>query len=262
MTVSEDEEAQIRKLMDTLKIAEPWFDEKPPTAQPGSPFAGDDRKTHPHDTSNLVAYAMSIAVDHLNAIQSSMTGRTPGTLGVHTYAGMTGTRAAIENAARAVWVASPRTRSERVLRTLRLEFASAKAIGTFIRDSELSEEPGVQHRIDRILHLADAAGLERIDVERKPSPTEYVKDAAATCGLVHGEHNLLFLLWRMCSAIAHGDTWVLPLFPIEVIEPIRPGVSMVQVTAPTPYLLAGVQGAVATLQHARRLYNQRRAAHL
>jgi hypothetical protein len=69
MTVSEDEEAQIRKLMDTLKIAEPWFDEKPPTAQPGSPFAGDDRKTHPHDTSNLVAYAMSIAVDHLNAME-------------------------------------------------------------------------------------------------------------------------------------------------------------------------------------------------
>jgi hypothetical protein len=262
MTVSDDEAAQIHKLMDTLKIAEPWFDEQPPTAQPRSPFAGDDRKTHPHDTSNLVAYAMSIAVDHLNAIQSSMTGRTPGTMGVHTYAGMTGARAAIENAARAVWVASPRTRDERVLRTLRLELANAGAIGSFIRDGGLSEEPGVQRRIDRILELADAAGLNRADVERKPTPTEYVRDAAASCGLVDDEHNLLFLLWRMCSAIAHGDTWLLPLFPIEVIEPIRPGVSMVQVTAPTPYLVAGVQAAVVTLQHARRLYNERGATYL
>jgi len=33
--------------------------------------------------------------------------------------------------------------------------------------------------------------------------------------LVDGERNLPLLLWKLCSAVSHGDTWVLTTFDLE-----------------------------------------------
>jgi hypothetical protein len=259
----QQERELILKLREWLVRAEPWFQEKRSPAQSGSAFAGDDRETHPHDLSHAVTFAFGIAVDHLHAMQMSLTALGPDRLDLHTYADFTGARAAIEGASRALWIASPRSRDERILRHLRLELESANANLSFIKDAGLPPNDKLVKRRDRILKLADARGLALADVERKPSPTGYVKDAGESVGMLRSDGvNLLYLLWRMCSAIAHGDKWVIQLFPTEVLEEIRPGVYMAQLTAPTSILVSAVQAAITVLLKAREVSEQRGRCHL
>src|SRR5690349_15715455 len=88
----------------------------------GSALCGDDRRSAPYHVSHEAWQRLDSAVDHLFALKVLIAdaGVLP------TYAPFTLLRAAIENAASAVWLLDPSSRSERVLRRLRLEAANAK----------------------------------------------------------------------------------------------------------------------------------------
>ena len=278
MTLTDQQErVLINELMRILQVTDGWMEKAYPSAQAGSAFAGDDAKTHPYRLSHQVNRSMGVTVDHLHSMRMALTGTGDNVLRLHTYAPLSLARAALENAATAVWLSSPAQRPERILRRLRLEMASIKATASFFDQPDTQRNAEIQRRKDKIHNLADEANVVRQavfaaspnateqDIEKatraavgnKPTATEIVKDAGVTAQLVDSPNNLAHLLWRICSAVAHGDNWVLTLFDLDVFGPSVPGVSNVRVTAPTPLLVAGVKASMTMLDTARRLYGQR-----
>jgi len=65
----------------------------------------------------------------------------------------------------------------------------------------------------------------------------------------------------LCSAVAHGDSWIIDFFDLEVLGPASPGVSAVRIPAPTPLLLSGIQAAMVIVNQAQHLLAQRCALH-
>jgi hypothetical protein len=72
--------------------------------QPGSPLAGDEAKSHPHDVGHGAWHALTVAQDHLLGLHSTLHSSPQGRdrLMIHTHSQFTLLRAAMENAARAV----------------------------------------------------------------------------------------------------------------------------------------------------------------
>ncbi|GLI00682.1 hypothetical protein Pa4123_59580 [Phytohabitans aurantiacus] len=281
VTVSNEEQALINKLMALLQVTEQWIERTYPTAQPGSAFAGDDAKIHPYEVSHQASQSMGVAVDHLHSMRMALTGTGDNVLRIHTYAPLSLTRVALENAALALWLSSPAQRPERILRRLRLEMANLKAVKSFFGRPNPQQDAEIQRRKDRVNELAFQAGVvtnavlaanptaseedikaaTRTALTNKPTATEIVQDAGQIAQLIDGDNNLALMLWRVCSAVAHGDRWVLTAFDIEVIGPSTPGVSDVRITAPTDLLVAGVQVALAMYGAAYRVYDQRVTSH-
>ncbi|HEU4346989.1 MAG TPA: hypothetical protein VFR35_04280 [Actinoplanes sp.] len=77
---------------------------------PGSELAEDDRLSHPYEVSHAAASAMMVAVDHLDALRR-MTAACekcePNGMTFSVSAHWALLRAALENAARAVWLLGP-----------------------------------------------------------------------------------------------------------------------------------------------------------
>jgi hypothetical protein len=114
--------------MRVLLVSEEWMDAKTLTVQPGSPFAGDDLKTHPFDLSQGVAQSIAMSVDHLHCLRMALTGTGDNVLRLHAYAPFTLLGAAVENAAIAVWDISHSSRNERILRHIRHQLTSIKKL--------------------------------------------------------------------------------------------------------------------------------------
>lgn len=72
--------------------------EVPPTVPTRSSLGGDDRATHPYETSHAVRQCLNTAADHLHAVKTLVHDLRY----LHTAAASTLARAAIENAATAV----------------------------------------------------------------------------------------------------------------------------------------------------------------
>jgi hypothetical protein len=87
-----------------------------PEAEPGSALAGDTAKSSKHQVSHAAWNGITHAVDQLHALKTLIVDARV----VHTYVPFSLLRSAIENAATAVWLLSPRKRDERVQRCLKL----------------------------------------------------------------------------------------------------------------------------------------------
>jgi hypothetical protein len=245
MTVTDEDREQINKIYYLLELTEEWRAYQWPQAQAGSAIAGDDAKTDPHQVSHLIAQATSAAVDHLHCLRKSMRGEDANSLAIHIRAPFSLTRGAIENVSTALWLMSAPARHERVLRRLRYEWASIKAAESFMTSANLTDQRGIQRRKNRVLALASTAGITEQELSQKPGFGEIIKAAGAAVDLVDDDgRNFPFLLWRLCSGIAHGDTWVLNLFDLEFLHTLNPGVSAYQMTAPIPLLWTAVQAAM------------------
>lgn len=227
----------------------------------GSSLAGDDRRTHPHEVSHAAIQSVGAGVDHLHALRRTLTGRDPAHVALHTYAPFTLIRAALENAAAAVWLVAPAGRPERLTRRLRLEMKSLQEMQRFFRVADIPGSDEVQRRQDRVFGLADTTGIDHAELTAHLTITEVLKEAEKVAGLRddNGQH-LAVIFWRICSALAHGDKWVLPLLDLEVMGSFGPGVHNVRVSAPVPLFTAGVHASLALVHTARQLYEQRAAA--
>src|SRR4051794_39207733 len=93
------------------------------------------------------------------------------------------------------------------------------------------EHDEVQRRKDRVLRLATAAGIDERELRNKPQFREIVSDVGVAVDLVDDERNLPLIFWRLCSAISHGDTWVLNTFDLKPLGPLEPGVGAFNMTA-------------------------------
>jgi hypothetical protein len=252
----------INELMRVLRVSEEWMDSKMLTVESGSSFAGDDAKTHPFDLSQGVAQSITMSVDHLHCLRMALTGTGDNVPRLHAYAPLTLLRAAVENAAIAVWVMSESNRNERILRYIRHQLTSIKKLKKTLALAGDAVAPVTSKREDSLLDIADACGIDRAQVTKEVTATEMVRSASETTGFKDDDMDLMLMFWKVSSAVAHGDRGYLPIFEQEIGAQVRPGVSSVRITAPTNWILSGSRGAVAMITVARRLATQRRASHL
>jgi hypothetical protein len=177
---------------------------EPPQPAPGSPLCADDERTHPYQLSHAAWNSLSHAVDHLNCLHTLLKDARQ----IHMYAPYSLVRIALENASAAVWMLHPQGRADRVLRRLRF------AVNDIRNGEEAKRLTGdlgprtEEERIAQVQAIAERAGLCQIKAVRKVAYGEIVKAAG---GALNPGTDMIFLSWRMCSGIAHGDFWT--LFP-------------------------------------------------
>jgi len=237
--VDTNEQRDLRQLISWLERIEPWQkltgeDSRTWQADPRSSLAGDNTKTDPFQVSHAVWHALTVAVDHLGCLRSSLLGDLQGDhrqVRIHTHAQSSLLRGAIENAARAVWLLGPKDRLTRVSRRLGLQ---AKETKDEFRMRALTQQPAAQtqqERLQRLTGLLIAAGLTeeqaKATVKTTPTYTEIVRGAGDLTTL---SADLTQLVWSGCSALAHGDAYgTLAMLDKEIVARNQ-DVALVRVT--------------------------------
>ncbi len=262
-----DEQADLAKLITLLGHAaalqeRTGVDPNAAAVDPGSALAGDDRRAYPHQLSHAAWHALTISVDHLHCLHSAVVGcqeHSPSSVLLHIYAPFTLLRAGLENAATAVWLLSPVQRKERILRRLRLAAANvwhSDAVGNLIGSPPTRTR---NERLNELRRIARACGISEIDAVKKPGHGEVVRAAGAT--ILNGD--LMVVLWKGCSGLAHGDIWAtLSMLDREVREhPAASNVLNAKVTAPIAGLLTVVQGTVRMVDRGFALFDRRARRH-
>lgn len=171
------------------------------TLQPGSVMAGDDAATGPYHLSYMTMQSLQAARDSLLTVGDLTNDFLPGLRPGPPY---TLCRAAIENAAAALWLLTPVDRQTRVLRCLWLWLDDAKDAAAV---SEITEQPllvSLPERRERFATIGAATGLSREQIlGARASWTTIVKAADEHVGSRRG----LEMAWRMCSGFMHARPW-------------------------------------------------------
>jgi hypothetical protein len=213
--VDEEDRPHYVELLRLLGQLDGWLARVDPDADrsplvPGSPASKDDERTHPYELSHAAWHSLSHAVDHLNCLRALLRDAQV----IHMYAPYSLVRSALENASAAVWMLQPTSRTERVLRRLRL---ASNDIRNGERAKQLMGMTGPrseQERIDEIRGIARRAGADETKAVRGTSYWEIVNAAGNTLGTGVA---IIPLAWKLCSGIAHGDLWT-TLSAAEMVE--------------------------------------------
>ena len=167
---------------------------------PRSPLRGDDDRAHPYEVSHAAWHSLSHAVDHLSCLRALLGDAKV----IHMYAPFSLVRSALENACAAVWMLQPPRRADRLV--CRLRFAV-----TDIRNGEqvkpLTRQPGPrseQERMEEVRAIAGRADIDEAAVKRGATYTEIVQAVGDSAGTAA---SVIYLSWKLCSGIAHGDFW-------------------------------------------------------
>ncbi|MEH1129433.1 hypothetical protein [Micromonospora sp. CPCC 206061] len=204
--MDQNEQETFQRLLHLLEQIEPWVErcsgDKPGFSRlgAGSSLRGDDDRVHPYETSHAVWSALSHAVDHLHAVRSMLRDAQV----IHNYASYTLLRAAIENAAVAVWLLAPASRSERITRRLRHAAADIKG-GEEVK--ELVGHHGPRSKRERVSEIRSLAAKAAINVDRASAPASFRGIVQAAGEKTDLGGRITRLLWHMGSGIAHGDLW-------------------------------------------------------
>ncbi|MFB9961488.1 hypothetical protein [Sinosporangium siamense] len=264
-----DEAQDLQELLKLLDRAKPWEELTGASSplwdvQSGSALAGDDAKTDPYQISHSVRHALTVAVDHLNCLRSSLIvemEKDRASVSIHTHAQSSLIRGAIENGARAVWMIGPTSRLERVKRRLSLQAGELKRSE---RLREVVKQPAARTKDERMKQLTDlviAAGVPAKEGKaalRMPQYSDIVRTA--------GDHtalgaDMVDVIWSGCSSLAHGDlSGTLGLLDREIIQREK-GIALARVTGSISNLYWTTVGAVAVIDHGFRLYEQRATRH-
>src|SRR6266516_3059607 len=188
-------------------------------AASGTALAADDAMSNPFQVSHFASAAISVAADNLDALRRLTEGCPPcdpNTMIFATFAHWSLLRAGLENAGRAFWLLRPESRSERVIRALRIQAANVINSDAAEKKTPRGPRKPKAQRIARVKDVAARAGLPRNKVEDQPKYSEimaYAGDQIAGQPL-HAE-----FLWRAASGATHGDSWaVLSLQDREAVD--------------------------------------------
>jgi hypothetical protein len=187
-------------------------------------LAGDDAKTDPYQISHSAWHALTVAVDHMQCLRSSLVSELTdrsASISIHTHAQSSLIRGAFENGARAVWMLGPPTRLARVTRRLSLQ---AKEVRRSARMRELVGQPGprtVEQREQQLIDLVTKAGVGPAEAKkalRSPQYSEIVKAAGELTTL---GADIAEVVWSGCSSLAHGDiSGTIGLLDKEIVESV------------------------------------------
>jgi hypothetical protein len=227
------------------------------TVQPGSRLAADDALTHPFDMSHSVVVSIGCALDHLQALRVLIVDAEA----LHMAAPFTLTRAALENAAQALWLSHPLEQEVRVSRRLQMAHRDVQerhAAGLLL--SEEGRRPAtLLERQDRIAGIAEAAGLTRRQVLDPGAGWGRMVNACAWVVDLTGEQ--LEAIWKIGSAYAHGQSWPIISSASLVRLPGQDDAASIhdyRITAAVPNVVTAVGAATLVLQEAVRQHHRHR----
>lgn len=241
------------------RVEKSSHNELAPPVQMGSSLAEDDKRTDPYQMTTMVAISLNAAADHISALRSTIIKGE----GVHPWASYTLLRAALENAATSVWLLEPSTRrSERIKRLLRLHYTNAhdrnKAVATAGGAGDLSEQK------DKFISIGRDAGLDQHEIDEVSKRVSWgnVVQGAESSKHIQLSNNEAFLIWQVCSAVAHARPWgTLSALDHEVATQKTNGMMQVRLTTSEELLLSSTQVAAHFIEVGWHLYNQRRIRH-
>lgn len=255
-----DNEAAVA-LAQTFKSAESWIERTGRPVElpmPGSELAVDDEITDPRRLSHQVLASVRAAADHFHAASLLISaGRT-----VHANAQFTLLRAALENAATAVFVLGPDDRQSRVFRSLRVTW------GDVVDQHNLLDNVGQSMRKSRADFKAELQSVAR----RQGMPESEVAKIAArplsystiveTAGIESfGKAGPVVLkTWMLNSGSAHGKQWAALVMIDRTNLMATDDVDVLQgrITAPTLQLRLSASVARRMIEKAWALYERRR----
>lgn len=235
-----------------------WLDmTTTPTApvEPGSPLAGDARKSPDLQVAHAAYSAIVVAVDHLHSFKTSLAEAKL----LHTHAPFTGLRAATEASATALWLLDPATRQERIRRRLKLARHEAWEAGNVQRllpPAASAKVRSSSERIDEIKALAKRHGLDPSDVCGRFSYEHVVREAGEASKL---GGDMAELLWRLCSGFAHARDWAaLGFLDRQEVQRDKDDVVSIRLTSSLDRVLMVGQAPYLFTQRAVHLFDQRR----
>jgi len=260
--VTSEEDRQLRVLGDALAGVARWEQVVgEPSGQwqvlAGSDLAGDDAAAHPHQVSAAAWAAISAAVSHAGCLRDSLfvwEGPERVTARLHVYGQLALVRGALENACRAVWLLAPPDRAERVLRRLQQEYAEARNLRG-MREI-IGSPPGwtMQIKLAELTALAQGVGADAARIKNGDTYQDIVEIGGAHApSAPHGP----VVIWKACSAIAHGDLRGTAYLANEAVGEAAPGIVLNRVTANVQLTVAGTMTALATTTNALDLYTHR-----
>jgi hypothetical protein len=261
MTAQEEQE-QLQHLMRELSLVDQWLArlEAGPDAMPvaaGSPLAGDDRRSEPFQISHAVTSALVVAVDHAHCVRRAIADCVdcaPGQLTFLLNSYYSLLRGAMENAARVIWLLAPDQRTERVLRRLRLQANNVIQSDALCVIGGIPPKKPKAERLKRVQEIAEKSGIAPAAAVKPPSNREIVRAAGE---YIAKDANHTEVVWRACSAAAHGDAWaVLSLHDREEFSRSN-DVIMLRTTASTKVLTTMVVEAMAVIKTAFLLHDLR-----
>ncbi len=168
-----------------------------------SALQGDDAATPYEPVSDLVASHFAVAMDQLHAVKLAVeSGREAGQLNILPMSMYTLIRSAFETIGTAIWLLSPPSRDERVLRALQLTYDHRQSVRTVAAELGDSEDPGFDRMASRMEQLRDARpGLRGRSLR--------LKTVTQRLDAIPSRLPDLFMppltLWRMSSGLAHGN---------------------------------------------------------
>ncbi len=227
-----------------------------PEIEPGSPLAGDARKSPEHQVAHGAWMGVVHAVDHLHAVKTLIADARV----VHPHATYTLLRSAMENAATAMWLLEPPPRPERLRRRLKLAhheaWESSQVRKVLPTDAPVGKR-SPQERMDAVRDLARSLHLDPSDVSGRFSYESVVRSAGEASKL---GADLSALLWRLCSGFAHGRYWASLSFleRTEIARAGESGVLDVRLSSDVDQVLTVAQAPFLFTSTALRLYDQRR----
>jgi len=238
---------------------------EPPEVEPGSPLAGDARKSPSLRVAHAAWTGVVHSVDHLHALRALLGQAQIVNLG----APYSLVRAALENAATAVWLLEPPQRPERLRRRLKLAHDDAWEEGNvhaLLPAKALQDKRTAQERMVEIRALAVKLGLDPSDVAGRLSHEKIIRAVAKTT--FHDDEestedrlspeDQAALVWRLCSAFAHGKNWASFSWLERQITRSEAGVHLLRLTGGVERLVTVASFPIALTTRALQLYEQRR----
>jgi hypothetical protein len=216
---------------------------------PRTTMAGDDAYLGAYHLTTAFRMCLGAAIDHLYLLTSLIVDLER----LNLSAPYSLARGILENAAAGFWLIHPRSRDERIERTLRWWAQNA-------RDQHKANAGGAtkDEVVTRIKELAVARGLDPNRAALWPSSTDLVTYADTEARTLGGERIRVLLPWQVCSGFAHGRGWVqMGMLQTETVREVRPVVQQLRLTNSVDRILSVAQPGfhllAATLQvHMKR----------
>jgi hypothetical protein len=217
---------------------------------PGSPFVRDDAAIAPYAVSAIAWASIAVAIDHLSLLAALLQKLDS----LYTIAPYTLIRPAIESAAAAVWMLSPKSRYERATRTLQLVYNDELDAH---RVTDAAGQPKNENRAqlkERFVALAEHHS--EIDSKRVTSQLKIGEMIVlATEEVDSGDSNAI-MWWNMLSALNHGrQNGVLALLQREQLAPVSErGTMPIKLKASPAALARGMEIGVRFVNTALGFY--------
>lgn len=226
-----------------------------PAVEPHSALAGDAKRCPEHQVAHTAWYALGHAIDQLHAFKTLVDDARV----LHAYALYSLLRAAIENAATAVWLLAPASRKERLQRCLRLAHNEAREQGQARALVPDAYPEWVRSSETRIAEIKDLATRLDLDYGRIGGRFSYERIVKAAGDATDFGDDFAAFIWRLCSGFSHGRYWsVLGMLTRKPAATDEAGVHNFSLTVDLHEVLTVAHVPFAFILHALQLHERRR----